>query len=157
MLPQQLLVDPRLVVEPLRVSRADELHQISIADIAGGENDQVVVRARVGGLIFHARLVEARSIGDIHLAADDRLHADRVHGVVELDRAEHIAVIRDGAGRHPQLSDFRGQWLGPGGAVEERILSVEMKVNEGHGALRFYVPRGANWHMSLCNSTKSRT
>jgi hypothetical protein len=92
----------------------------------------MIVRSCIGSLVFDARLVETRAVRDVHLAADDRLDAHRLHRVVELDRPEHVAVIGDRARRHPELRDFLRELVGTAGAVEERIFCVEMEVNEGH-------------------------
>ena len=79
----------------------------------------MVVRAGVSGLIFHSRLVESRAVGHVHLAADEWLDPDAAHGVVELDRPEHVAVVGDGTGRHPELCDFFCELFRPAGAVEQ--------------------------------------
>ncbi len=119
MFAQQLLIDPRLVVIPVGIARADELHQIAIAGVIGGQDNQMIVRSGVGRLILDARFVESRSVRDVHLASDDRLDPHPAHGVVELDCAEHVAVIGDGAGRHAQPCHFLRQLFGAAGAVQK--------------------------------------
>ena len=106
----------------------------------------MVVRAGVGLPVLDAGFVEARAVRDVHLAADDRLHALLLHGVVELDRAEHVAVVGDGAGRHAQLGDALGQLLGPAGAVEEGVFGVEVEVNEGHRAFERTTTESRPYH-----------
>jgi hypothetical protein len=119
MLAKQFLVDARLVVEALGIPGADELHQVLVPDVVLRQHDQVIVRPRIRLPVLHPRLVEARAVRHIHLAADDRLHPLLLHGVVELDGPEHVAVVRDRARRHPELADPLGQILRPRGAVEE--------------------------------------
>ena len=152
MLAQQLLVDPRLVIKALGVSSRDELDEVLVARVVRREDDEVIVRAGVGLAILDAGLVEARAVGDVHLAADDRLHLLLLHGVVELDRAEHVAVVGDGAGRHAQLGDALRQLFGPAGTVEEGVFGVEVEVSERHqrAAGSLAARHARNWHSNLC-------
>ena len=91
----------------------------------------------LGGLpVFDAGLVVAGTVGDVHLTTDDRLDLVRLHRVVELDRAEHVAVVGDGAGRHTQLSDLGREFFGPAGAVEQGVFGVKMEMSEGHSGSR---------------------
>ena len=67
---------------------------------------------------------------DVHLAADHGMDALRFGGVVELDRAEQVAVIGHGHGGHLLLDD-RHQLGDFAGAIEQRVIGVAMQVNEG--------------------------
>jgi hypothetical protein len=96
----------------------------------------MIVRAGVGRLILDARLVHPRSVRHVHLAADDRLDAGRLHRVVELDRAEHVAVVGDRAGGHAELGNSLREVFRASSAVEKRIFGVEMEMDEGHSAVR---------------------
>ena len=62
---EQLPVDARLVVVALEVAEARELDQVRVAGVVGGEQRQVRV----------ALLLGAPVVGDVDLAADDRLDA----------------------------------------------------------------------------------
>ena len=54
--------------------------------------------------------------------------------VVEDDRREHVAVLGDRHRRHLQLHRLVEQLLDPAGAVEQRVLGVQMEMDEvGHG------------------------
>jgi hypothetical protein len=128
---QQLLVDARLVVEAFLEARRNETAEVSIAVVVHGEQDQVVVPARLV-VVDAAFLVEAASRRDVGLAADDRLHAV-LHGLVEeLDRAEHVAVVGDGARRHAGGLHARQELLDLVRAVEQRKLRVQMQMDERH-------------------------
>ena len=51
--------------------------------------------------------------------------------VVELDRAEQIAVVGHGDGGHLLLCDELHQLRDLAGAVEQRVVGVAVKVDEG--------------------------
>ena len=123
-LAEELLVDPRLVVEAFDEAFRDELDEVLVAGVVRGEDDEVVVRAGVRLLVFDGRLVEAGAVRDVHLAADDRLDPRPFHGVVELDGPEHVAVVGDGARRHAELRHPFRERVGPAGAVEKGVFSV---------------------------------
>ena len=89
MLRQQLLVDPRLVIEPVEVAGRDQPDQVPVAFLVFAEQHQVVVALRIGP-------VSVTLSGDVHLAADDGLDALRRGRVIELDRAEQVAVVGHG-------------------------------------------------------------
>src|SRR5207249_11614984 len=130
-LAQQLLVDARLVVEALAEARRDELAEMAIALAAGGEEYEVVVAARLV-VVDPASLLEPALGCDVHLAAEDRLHAVLARRLGELHRPEHVAVVGDGAGRHARRLHARYQLLDLVGAVEQRVLRVQMQVDERH-------------------------
>ena len=130
-LAQQLLVDARLVVEALAIAGGDQLAEVAVALAAHREQDQVVVAARLV-VVDAARLLEAALRRHVHLAADDRLHVRLPRRLVELHRPEHVAVVGDGARRHSRAGDARQQLGDLVGAVEQRVLRVEMQVDEGH-------------------------
>ena len=66
-----------------------------------------------------------------------QLALDLLDVVVELLDAEHVAVVRDGNAGLPVGHGLVHQTLDAGLAVENRILRVNVKVNElGHGCLR---------------------
>src|SRR5262249_33249372 len=130
-LAEDLLVDPRLVVEALAEPGRHELAEVPVALAVRREEDQVVVAARLV-VVDPARLLEPALRRDVHLAADDRLDALARRLLRELDRAEHVPVVGDRTRRHPGLRDAREQLLYLVRAVEQRVLRVEMQVDEGH-------------------------
>ena len=67
---------------------------------------------------------------NINFAADDRMDSLFVRFVVELDSSKEIAVIRHGDGGHSLLLDKAHHFLDVAGAIEKRVVSVTVKVNE---------------------------
>src|SRR5262249_8289062 len=130
-LTQELLVDAWLVVEALAVARADQPAEVAVPLLVHGQHDHVVVAA---GLVVvdTAGLVEAAVGRDVELAADDRLHARLLRLGEELDGAEHVAVVGDGAGVHPGGPHPRQELLDLVRPVEQRVLRVQVQVDERH-------------------------
>ena len=54
----------------------------------------------------------------------------RLGGVVELDRAEQVAVIGHGDGGHLLLDHDLHQLVDIAGAVEQRVIGMAMQVDE---------------------------
>ena len=96
---QQLPVDPRLVVVALEVAERRELDQVRVADVVAGEQRQVRI----------ALLLGAPVVGDVHLAADDRLDAGSLRGLPELNGARHRAVIGERDRRHVEVAGLLDQ------------------------------------------------
>lgn len=61
------------------------------------------------------------------LAAQDRLQPFVAAGVVEVDRAEHVAVVGQGQRRHPELRGLLDQLVDVAGPVEQAVLGVEVE------------------------------
>ena len=72
------------------------------------------------------RFVEPGARGDVHLAPDDRLHADGAGGFVKIDGAVHHAVVGDGAGGLAQIGGALRQLLDPARAVQQAVLTVNV-------------------------------
>jgi hypothetical protein len=51
-----------------------------------------------------------------------------------------VAVIGDREGGHPEGNGPADQVIDPIGSVEERVLTVAMKVNERHQVVRRFLP-----------------
>jgi hypothetical protein len=128
MLGEQILVDSRLVVEAFGVAGRHQLDQIVITGQIFGEQNQVI-----GCLAGRAALGPPISRRDIHLAAEDRIQSAFARLVVKDHRREHVPVLGDRHRRHVQLHRPVEQFLDPARAVEQRILGVQVKVDEvGH-------------------------
>ena len=132
---QQLLVDPRLEVKPLQEGRRRELHEISEARRIAGQKRQVVA-----GLFRASRLLmESAARGDVRLHAEDRVDAQFLGGLVELDRPVQISMIGQRQGRHSQgLRPFEQTSDGTG-AVQQAVVAMTMQMGErkcAHGFLR---------------------
>ena len=93
---QKVPVDPGLVVEALEIAGRDQLDEVAVALLVLAQQDQVVVAVRVGA-------DRVPLLRDVDLAADDGMDALVLGGVVELNRAEQVAVVGHGHGRHALL------------------------------------------------------
>ncbi len=82
---------------------------------------------------------------DVDFAADDGMDAGGFGGVVELHRAEEVAVIGHGHGGHFLLGDDLHQLVDIAGAVEQGIIGVAVQVDEGHLALHSSRGRLETW------------
>ena len=122
---EELPVDARLVVVALEVAERAELDQVRVARVVGGEERQV--RVALG-----QRLAV---VDDVHLAAEDRLDALLGGGLVEVDRARHRAVVGERDGGHLELGRLPRERRDPARPVEDRVLGVDVQVDErrGHG------------------------
>ena len=66
----------------------------------------------------------------VDFAAENRVDAALARLIVKDDRREHVAVLGDGERRHLQLDRAVEQLLDAAGAVEQRVLRVQVKVDE---------------------------
>ncbi len=119
------------------------LHQIAIAFFVFRQHQQMVVSIAVGRSAFDVVIV---LLADVELAADDRLDPGLLGRIHEMHGAKDIAVIGHGNRGHAQFFGALAEFVHIAGAVEHRIVSVEMKMDElGHGGselfprIRFYV------------------
>ncbi len=118
---QQFLVDARLVVEPFGVSRGDELDQVVVALPRLGEEHQMV--RRFAGRSALGPAVAGRHV---HFTSENRVDAPLARLIVKDDRREHVAVLGNGERRHLELDGTVHQLLDAAGAVEERVLGVQV-------------------------------
>ena len=111
----------------LDVAHRDDVDEVPVALLRGGEQDEVVDRV----LAVPLRLAFGdASPGDVHLAAEDRLHALLLARLVELDRAEHVAVVGEGHGAHAERLRAADEVLELQRAVQQRVLRVDVQVDE---------------------------
>ncbi len=126
-LAQQFPVDARPVVEPFPVSGRDQVAEVAVADGVLAEQEQMVGSFRgtpgVG-------LLETGAGSDVDLAADDRLDPRPPSLAVELQGAEHVAVVGDRQGRHAELFGLLHQIADLDGPVEEAVLAVQVQMDE---------------------------
>jgi hypothetical protein len=121
---ENLLVDTRPVVKPVEIAGAGQLEQIPVAGEVLRQQNQMVRRIGNGGL----RPVEPAARRDVGLDPDDGLDVRGPGLGIELDRAEHVAVVRDGHRVHAQLLALLEEPLERDGPVEQGILAVQMEV-----------------------------
>ena len=123
---EQLPVDARLVVVALEEAGRGELDQVAVAGVVGGEQREV--RVALG--------LRAAVVGDVDLAAEDRLDARLGRVAVELDRAGHGAVVGEPDRGHLELGGAGRERGNPAGPIEDGVLGVDVQVDElrlGHG------------------------
>ena len=78
-----------------------------------------------------ALLLRVPVVGDVDLAADDGLDSLVPGRLVEVDRAGERAVVGERDGRHLELGGALREVRDPAGAVEDRVLGVDVEVDEG--------------------------
>ncbi len=118
---EQLPVDARLVVVALEEAERREPDQVRVARVVRREQREVRVPL----------LLRSALVGDVHLAAHDRLHALLPRLAEELDRAGERAVIGECDGRHVELGSPLGERRNAARSVENRILGVDVEMDEG--------------------------
>ena len=121
----------RLVVEVVHVRLADQLHQVVVALVRLGQQQQVVqLRLRVLAQLFVG--------GEVHLAAVDGLHAlarlgfHLVAHLAQLRNARHHAVIGDGHRGHVEVGGSLHHVVDMSVAVEQGIFGMVVQVDECH-------------------------
>ncbi len=101
-LAQQLPVDAGTIVKTFAVTGGNQPTEIAVADEIFTEQD-IMIRGL--GRAPGVGLLEPAAGGDIDLAADDRFDPGGNRLGVELDGAEHVAVVGHGHRRHPVFLD----------------------------------------------------
>jgi len=82
------------------------------------------------GIAPRSRPILVRSTSDVRLATNDRLHAGALRFLVKFNRAKQIAMVGHGNSRHFEFSRLFHQFFHPDTAVQERVFSVQMQMNE---------------------------
>ena len=114
-LPKQVQVDAGLHIKALRPGHGDKVGEVAVALLILAEEYEM---AALG--VELVDLIEAGPAlrGHVDLAADDGLNALGQAGPVEIHRAVHHAVVRDGAGTLAHLLHDLGQLPDAAGAVQ---------------------------------------
>ena len=121
---EHLLVDARLVVEPLGLGNGGQFHQVLVAGPVHGQQDDMEVVAR--GPV----LQEPALLGDVELAAHQGPDAGLFRLFVEFQGPVHGAVIGDRHGLHvvfPGAVDEIGQ---PDGTVQHGVLGMDVEMDK---------------------------
>jgi hypothetical protein len=126
---EELPVDARLDVKALGVGQRRELDEVAVARGVLGEQDEVVVWLRARR---RPRAGPAISRRDVCFHTDDRLQSGLPRLLLEFPRAVEISMIGDREGRLLELEGPGDQVVDPVGAVEQRVLGMTVKVDEGH-------------------------
>ena len=128
---EQLEVDVGLAAPvALEVAGRAELDQVAKALVARREQREVVA------LVAHG--LGAAVVHEVGLEAEDRLDPVLAAGLVVLDRAVHHAVVGEPQRRLPVGGGALGQRVDPAGAVEHRVLGVDVEMGEATSGLRIY-------------------
>ncbi len=69
-------------------------------------------------------------LADVEFAAQNRLDPGGLGIVEKMHRAEDVAVIRHGDGRHIQLLGALAQHLGVACAVQHGVIGMKMQMNK---------------------------
>ena len=123
---QQVFIDARLVIETVQVTGGDQLDQVAVAGLVFAQQHQMVVAVGIA-------LDGLPLLRDVHFAADHRMDAVLLGLVVELDRAEQVAVVGHGHGGHLLLLHLLHQLRDLAGSIEQRVVGVAMQMNKGRG------------------------
>ena len=111
-------------MEALQVGQRDELHEVPVALVVAGQQDQVVWAA------FRCAPVDAALVGHVGLAADDGLDAPVLALGVEIDGAIEGAVVGDRQGVHAQFNGLVDQVRDSADPVQHAVLGVVVQVGE---------------------------
>ena len=121
MLAQELQVDAGLHIEALRPGHGDKVGEVAIALLILAEEHEM---AALGVELVDLIKAGPALGGHVDLAADDGLDALGQAGPVEVHRAVHHAVVRDGAGALAHLLHDLGQLPDAAGAVQQAVLRM---------------------------------
>ena len=132
---QQGVVDTGLVVETLDVAKRHQLHEIVIAGLVLGQEDEMVVFTVLR--VFERVVVMPRHID---LAAENRFYQRMLFGgVVELLHTVHVAMVGDGQAGHAEFLRPLEELFNIGKPVEDGVLGVDVEMYERHAAYWFLV------------------
>ena len=136
---QQFLVNARLVIIAGEMRLGGELDEIFVAGRVPGEQTEMMINVAPAAAGF---LFQPAARRDIHLAADDGFDALFARGLVKINRAVEHAVVGDGERGEFQFMGLVHQPVQPAGAIEQRILGVQMEMNKvrvrHEGSLTFH-------------------
>ena len=121
---QDFSVYSRFVVISLEVRFGHELDEVLVA-LRVLCKDGDVVRALVIGVP-----TVAAALGDVHLAADDRLDLRGLRLLIEFDDAVHSSVVGDGKAVHAQCFGPVDQGFEAAETIEQAEFGVDVKVGE---------------------------
>ena len=112
-------------MKSIQVRRSNQLYDVPIASFVLRQKCKMVCR-----FAPRSRPVLMRTAGDISFAANDRFYPGALRFLVKFNRAKQIAVIRHRDGRHLVFSRLFHQLFHPDRAIQQRVFSVQMEMNE---------------------------
>ena len=108
--------------EALEEARRAQLDQVAKALVRRGEEGQVVALGTAIGVVV--------VVHEVRLEAEDRLDPRRPAGLVVLDGAVHDPVVGEAQRGHAELRRPGGHLLDLAGPVEQRVLAVDVEVDD---------------------------
>ena len=101
-LPQDLLVDPGLVVKAFKIGQGNQLHQVLVAGEVLCQQHQVIVAIviAVAAAAPFSLTFKAAPGSNVDLATENGLDLEFPAQLVEFQRPEHVAMIGNGHCRH---------------------------------------------------------
>ena len=123
---EQRFVHSGLVIKPFQVGLADQFDQVLIPGTVRGQEDQVIIIV-VGEMSL---LGQTAAGGQIGLTAKEGFHPCGLGFLIELDRSEHVPVVRDRDRRHVEALDLSDQRSNSVGPIQQAVVGMEMKVDE---------------------------
>ena len=115
---QYVLVYARLIVKALQLTDADDFHQVMVACIVLRQQNQMVHAA----VIFF----QMRTLGQIYLAADNRLDACLGTFLIKFHCAVHCAMVGNRQAVHAQLLGIGHQLVDFRSAVQQAVFCMYM-------------------------------
>ena len=126
---QRGLVGARLVVETVEVGLRHDSDEVAVTGRVLDQQRKV----RVGLAPRDRPLLRQIARRQVDLAADDRVDPCLQGFLLELHRAVEVAVVGQCYRRHPEVGHAPDQILDPDRPVEERILAVQVEMDEAVG------------------------
>src|SRR5579884_1615223 len=121
---EELLAHPRLVVHAVERSFRRDLYQVAIAFVVLRQHQQMVV------FIAFGRSAMVVLLADVEFAADDRLDSGVLGRVVEGNCTKNVAMVGHRDRGLTQLGHAFDQPIYVAGAVQKRVIGVEMEVGK---------------------------
>ena len=127
---QHFHVNSGLCVKAFKLGNAGEFHQVLIAGVVHGQQDDVVGLGGGGGVF-----IAAFPGGDIKLAANDGFNPLCPGLEVKFQGAIHGTMVGHGHGIHSKLFALSKEVWNTNGSIKETVLGVDVEVGESccHG------------------------
>ena len=135
MLGQEILAHAGFVVKAVQRCLGCDLYEIAIALFVLGQHQQMVIGVAFGRRADDVVIV---FLADIEFAADDGLDAVLVGRVYEMHCTENISVVGHGDGGHAKFSDTLAKLIDIAGAIEQRVIGMQVQVNELGSGVQFH-------------------
>ena len=123
---QRLDVNTRFIMEAFQVADGAQFAEVPIAGLILAQKKQVAIGS---GLIL-GRSIGAMSRGEVQLSADNRFNAASFGRQIEIDYAEHGAMVGDGARAHAILFASLDKFRDLDRAVENAVFRMNMEMTE---------------------------